>query len=356
MENGFMPMDNESPLESLATGLLMSQQQQNKPRTVNIGGREILDVSKRSGLDLFAENMQPLAKMIVLNAQKKRRGEFVKGVHDIMGQGESSDEGAKNKIDALLKLKMAHGTDYGLGVDDIVKQYQTSIKDVDSTEWKPQTMDEAIAFEQSKQTSRNAMSPMLENSKNKRLETLIDTIETGNITRSNIADAFQAAQRIRGGKFGQISRQWAKNFNPGDPALEDWQKVKMVLTDAQLLNTAKTKGAISDQEMKLFANAAANDDVASIQSMLPVLRKLMNFVNAEEDFRIKTYKKLYGEDPYSYDGIMSNIEDYRQMKFAYPEIRQAGGKANAPAAQPGRPAATATKGTKVDDLLNELGL
>jgi hypothetical protein len=195
---------------------------------------------------------------------------------------------------------------------------------------------------------------MLEWQRNKRLETLIDTIETGNISRANIADAYQAAQKIQGGMFGKLGRQWSRNFNPNDPALQDWQKVKMVLTDAQLLNTAKTKGAISDQEMRLFANAAANDDTASIQAMMPVFRKLMNFLNAEEDFRVKTYKKLHNEDPYSYDGIISNIEEYRNMKFDAPASRQG---RQTPQPVPQRNPVTNTKSSsQVDALLDELGL
>jgi hypothetical protein len=352
----FMPQ-KQTALEDLVTGFLTSQKEnsQSKPKTVSIGGHEILDVTPRSGMELFAKNMEPLARMVSMNAQKQKRDNFIKNVHDIMSQGANSQDGVNNKIESLMKLKAAHGgQDYGLGVDDIVKTYQSTTKQTDNG-WKPQTMDEAVAFEQSKQLSRNAMSPMLENSKNKRLETLIDTIETGNITRGNIVDAFQSAQRIQGGFIGKLGRNWSKNFNSNDPALQDWQKVKMVLTDAQLLNTAKTKGAISDQEMRLFANAAANDDTASIQSIMPVFRKLMNFLNAEEDFRVKTYKKLYGEDPYSYDGIMSNIEDFRNMKFAAPQLRQ--GKPSATPAVPANKSVTTKAGSsQVDSLLDELGL
>jgi hypothetical protein len=90
--------------------------------------------------------------------------------------------------------------------------------------------------------------------------------------------------------------------DPNNPMLGKWQVIKGVLTDAQLMNTAKTKGAISDKEMALFATAAANDDIASLPRMLPVFDKLMAFMDAEEKAKKESFKKIYREDPNEFLG------------------------------------------------------
>ncbi len=87
-----------------------------------------------------------------------------------------------------------------------------------------------------------------------------------------------------------------KFTDPNNPLFRDWQKVKMVLTDAQLMYTAKTKGAISDREMELFSKAAANDDIALKPAIIPVLNKMRKFLEAENRTKVRTYQKLYGED------------------------------------------------------------
>lgn len=132
---------------------------------------------------------------------------------------------------------------------------------------------------------------------------------TNSVKKQAIEDAREAAKNITGGLYGQIQRNLLGKFKPNDKQLGEWQKIKMVLTDAQLLNTAKTKGAISDKEMELFAKAAANDDIGSISAMSPVFDRLMSFMEADEKAKINAYKKSYGEDPTQWEEIqpfMSN--------------------------------------------------
>lgn len=133
--------------------------------------------------------------------------------------------------------------------------------------------------------------------KDKRIADLFETTEINKVKRDQIEQAKDLATQIRGGLGGTIERNWMKLADPNNPMLGKWQVVKSVLTDAQLMNTAKTKGAISDREMALFASAAANDDIASLPRMLPVFDKLMAFMDAEERSKKEAYRKIYNENP-----------------------------------------------------------
>jgi hypothetical protein len=139
-------------------------------------------------------------------------------------------------------------------------------------------------------------SPSYQEKKAKRTEDLLSTLGQNKVQREMIASAQEATPRIPTGLGGKLQMWWNKMFDPNNPSMADWQKVKMVLTDAQLLNTAKTKGAISDREMALFSRAAANDDIASISAMGPVFNKLLRFIETDENAKIGTFGKLYGED------------------------------------------------------------
>jgi hypothetical protein len=140
-------------------------------------------------------------------------------------------------------------------------------------------------------------SPAYQENKAKRLEELISMKEQNKVSRGMISQAQDSVKRIPTGLGGKMSMLWMKMFDSNNPTMEDWQNVKMVLTDAQLLNTAKTKGAISDEEMKLFSRAAANDDIASVSAMKPVFRKLVAFMDSEEKAKTETYNTLYGDQP-----------------------------------------------------------
>lgn len=145
-------------------------------------------------------------------------------------------------------------------------------------------------------------SPFYQERKAKRTEELISTIERGKEQRRTLHEAEAASTRIPTGLFGKLAIMWNKAFNPNSPSLEDWQKIKLVLTDAQLLNVGRTKGAISDREMELFSQAAANDDISSIRRMRPVFNRLLNALNADEQSQMKTYQLVYGEDPSQFVG------------------------------------------------------
>ena|SRR3990167_118954 len=139
-------------------------------------------------------------------------------------------------------------------------------------------------------------SPFYQQNRFKKTEELLNTIEQGKIQKEMIRRARESSKNIPTGLGGKVKMWWTKMFDSENPLMEDWQNIKMVLTDAQLLNTAKTKGAISDREMELFSRAASNDDISSVRAMKPVFDKLVNFINAEEKVKSQAYKSFYGDE------------------------------------------------------------
>lgn len=154
-----------------------------------------------------------------------------------------------------------------------------------------------------------------QNAKDKRTEALFDTFETNAVKKQQVADAREAATKITGGLLGQVQRNLLGKFKPNDQQLQEWQKIKMVLTDATLMNTAKTKGAISDKEMALFMKAAADDDLGSIAAMQPVFDKILKGLEADERAKLKTYQRAYGEDPSTWEELQPflNIKSQQQQ-------------------------------------------
>ena len=149
---------------------------------------------------------------------------------------------------------------------------------------------------------KKPLSPYLQKAKDTRAEKFITTIEDNKIKKDQIEKARSSLNRITPGLGGKIQKGFIRNLSPDNPLLTDWQNIRMVLTDAQLLQTAKTKGAISDREMELFAKAAANDEITNPREIIPVLDKLVAFMDAEEKSSATTFQALYNEDPYSLFG------------------------------------------------------
>ena len=139
--------------------------------------------------------------------------------------------------------------------------------------------------------------------KDKATQDLFTTAEMNNVKRSVYDNALEGAQNVPQGFFGKARINTAKSFpavkgmlGVNDKMIQDAQELKMSLTDATLANAAYTKGAISDKEMSEFSKASANDDFNS-PAIVPVLRKLKAFLDAEESGKFGAYQKNYGEDP-----------------------------------------------------------
>lgn len=315
-------------LENLAQLFLMTgagqQPQVQRSPTVNIGGYNILDVTPRNSLEGLFPALQQLATgylgMQQMNKQNQLRQQYQQFLGQV-GQVVKSGKPPEEMIQDLMPLVAQNPQLAKMsGVGDIIGQHQKMLE-MQGKEWKPKTKEEALGFEREKAGINKkdvTTSPILQKAKDTRAEKIIVDVEQNNIKRDMIVQAAQAAQGISGGIFGKVSRGTLRNLNPNNPILGEWQKIKMVLTDAQLMNTAKTKGAISDREMDLFAKAAANDDVASLPAMMPVFNKLLRMINADETGAVTAFKQLYNEDPYEWEGIKSNIKDIKLPQGSAP--------------------------------------
>jgi len=147
------------------------------------------------------------------------------------------------------------------------------------------------------------MSPSRMNAKDKRTEELITTISENQTQRELIDDASVALTNLTKGLGGKIERGFSKRLAADNPLLGDYQKVKMVLTNAQLRESLMLKGAISDVENKWLAEAAANDDLLSTPRAEVVFSSILKKMDAMDDSKLSSYKRIYGEDPNEWDEI-----------------------------------------------------
>lgn len=115
---------------------------------------------------------------------------------------------------------------------------------------------------------------------------------------NTIDKALDGIEKVPSGILGKAQVGLADIFDPNSPMFKEWQEIKLVLTDAQLLNTAKTKGAISDQEMKLFAKAAANDDYNQIPKIKVVLADMKEKLASNQKGLVKSFERNYGASPF----------------------------------------------------------
>ncbi len=289
-------MNQYTDLLALMQVMNANTQANNQPRTVNIGGNNILDNTPRGGLNALPGILNSLTTGLAGMEQTKNKQSFFKGVKEISADSVSTPD---DKINKLIGLMAEHGTDYGLGIDKIVDQYG-KMNRTSNEGWKPQTKEEALEFENAKaktkvEINNNNLTPAERRQKNLDTTKLITAANENIIKKDMLKEAKDASKTVWTGIKGKARQSYSKLFNPNDPMLGEWQKIKMVLTDAQLLNTAKTKGAISDKEMELFANAAANDDLSSIPRIMPVINKLERFMAAEEKSMADSYFANYGE-------------------------------------------------------------
>ena len=125
---------------------------------------------------------------------------------------------------------------------------------------------------------------------------LADTVATTDNQMRLLEEARASAEKLPQGIVGNLKVDAMKAFDPTNPILAEWQKVKAVLLDGQLLNTAKTKGAISDMEMKLLGEAVANDNVSSLPRIKVALDRIASVIDADRKGAIGAYKANYGEE------------------------------------------------------------
>ena len=185
---------------------------------------------------------------------------------------------------------------------------------------KPIKLDSARMTESSESKRLSSIKP-------KKTEELYTTIEDYNNVRDNFAKAHEALDRISSGLYGKVQNLTLKNIDPNNPLNADWQLIKSILTDQQLTKTAQTKGAISDREMALFADAVGNDSVISAPRVKAALELAFTKMKANETALLNSYKRQFGEDPTTWTDLQSNLSDWEGKLYKKKKVTpQSGGR------------------------------
>ncbi len=135
------------------------------------------------------------------------------------------------------------------------------------------------------------------NYKRKQQKDFSEAFAQNNSNRKFIKEATPLIDNLPSGLPGRIKLGFMKQFNANSPVLGDWQKIKSILTDTTLLQSMKTKGAISDREMDEFKQAAANDNLISKSRIKAAFERYKQILDAEDTGKIDAYYKSFGEDP-----------------------------------------------------------
>lgn len=158
-----------------------------------------------------------------------------------------------------------------------------------------------------------------QNQKDKRTADLFSTFETNQVRKQQVADIEAVLPSIPKGLAGKKASEFMANLAPDSPILAGWQNLKNWLADEQLMYTAKTKGAISDAEMKFFANAVGNDDLTSIPRLQPIIKKFYAAIEADENAKVKAFKQMYNEDPSSWEELKPLMSKKSSESNAIPD-------------------------------------
>lgn len=193
----------------------------------------------------------------------------------------------------------------------------------------PTALDEARA---KKYTSDAAMTeaklagtyrgPTMMRDMNKATSEIYNVIGQNKVKRNQITKGREALTKLPTGPLGAANIKFKNWTNSKDPILKDWQNLKSVLTDAQLMYTAQTKGAISDEEMELFRKAVANDEIVSPPKMEAALDKLLAHIEAEDNAKIISFKQNYGEDPMQWEGMGGGNPIQQAARSQSPQMGQ----------------------------------
>lgn len=223
-----------------------------------------------------------------------------------VGQISQSQLDPAQKINLLTSLKAQHGTDYGLGVDDIAKQF-TELRGQDVTmrgqdiqaqgqgqrEWKPRTMGEAARFERIK---AGAKSDKLTPSQQKSQMDIEDRKRTQEAAGNDIKESAQMtldsiAQIEAGSKyFGVRSYEpGAFGLNPNKVKFDayfDNLKSRMITNLMTQLKNASRTGATGFGQLN-------KDELKVLQDGATALKKTMSWEDAKpilDDMKVKLNK------------------------------------------------------------------
>lgn len=168
-------------------------------------------------------------------------------------------------------------------------------------EWKPTTKEEALEFEKSKAemktTGKKEQPASIQRQKNLDTTKLSQKNSQYSLTNNRILGVLKTIEEIPVGALGSAQIKMMTLAGSKDPILQKWQDLKSLLSDIQLGKLQFTKGSISDNDMKFFSRASANDDIASIPMIQSVLKRALEDNEYDLVSAKASYEKNYEEDP-----------------------------------------------------------
>lgn len=220
------------------------QQQGNQPRTVNVGGHNILDVTPRNRL----EGMYPALQNLMLGfggmQQMQKKNQFLQLAKSIA----ESTEPMETKQEKFLQLYM-QDPEMGksLGFDDIV----TALEKRQPKEYKPTTQAEALAFEEAKagikkKEGKTLTAPMIDNltKKESAIYTLKDSVTMLEANKDKFAQFMGPAKGPLRNPIRAYVNKDLQDFLGWTANVQDaFQQYRVAITGAQA----------SDKEIKLLA-------------------------------------------------------------------------------------------------------
>ncbi len=210
-----------------------------------------LDVTPPDKGVVMGNYLHNLGSQYMQIKQQQKGKQFLKSVHDVMASNLTPDE----RINHLIQLKAQHGTDYGLGLDDIMTQLGKQVK-ANEGEWKPKNMQEAITFERAKKGAPGAANVLSQPE--------IDKINS-EIKKNESASQFYLAQAQKKGQQNpesqkdlaqaELFRAQAENLKKQLPVLKpSEQKAQLDLQDRE-----RQKGLQAE-----MVKASAQDTLSTI--------------------------------------------------------------------------------------------
>jgi hypothetical protein len=164
-------------------------------------------------------------------------------------------------------------------------------------------------------SEKPSLSPILQKQKTKDTSELTSVLSRNELTKQYVTEALNATDNIPSGAIGLLQRKGMEWFDPNNPILAEWQKVKTVLSDVQLGKLQFTKGAISDREMEFFATAVANNNISSVPKIKMILNRALSELEADEEAKKSAYIKNWGKEIESEEQLPQpqEQEDFSQM-------------------------------------------
>jgi hypothetical protein len=177
-------------------------------------------------------------------------------------------------------------------------------------------LDQAKIAALERKSLENYLPPSRQNMKDKRTAEIFETFELNRVKKNQANDVENILSTVPKGLTGKAAVAYFKNMTPDNPVLSGWQNMKDMLSEIQLDKVARTKGAISDYEMKFFATAVGNDDLTSIPRLLPIIAKYRKGMEAKERALVNGYQQMYKENPQEWDELKQFFDGTQQAPTA----------------------------------------